>query len=225
METENVSLEQTLKELREIRCAIDRVQSSKRGLGTSGSNYVQLIVHGIAAAAAGALLVEEILVESHTATLLASVSNKTIQITGLSAMGVILIALLIVAYFFIGGAAHKAGESAASYISRNITYVSNVSFLSDLFLKFIILCALVLAQKPEWFGPALIFFTGDYIFQGRFFNLPLVTGTVLASGCFVLGLLQVLMNVPSVAPALGIFLILTCYSMWITYIRAAVEAA
>lgn len=114
-----------------------------------------------------------------TKTLMISNQPEAIKLYGIGFMGALLIGLLIPLYFVIWRAAKHNNEDVISYTARNFKYLKNLSFFSDLLMKFFGIALIVLADKPEWIAPLLIAYIGDYLLQQRFFTLPFKASAVL----------------------------------------------
>ena len=99
-------------------------------------------------------------------------------------IGLCLFGLLVVFYFVLWRAASHSNEDMTTYIARNFRYAWNLSFVSDLLLKFFAMSLLILAGQAAWVAPLLLAFTGDFLLQGRFFTLPSKMSQILGVLCF-----------------------------------------
>jgi hypothetical protein len=131
-------------------------------------------------------------------TLLTKNANQFWRIYGVVAIGIVLTLCMTILYFVIRRAAQTAQDDLQTYIKRNFTYLQNLSQVSDLFVKFVVISALIWGQKPEWIAPFLFLFTGDYLLQGRFFTLRIRISQVLAVISFVLAACAFAFAVPQV---------------------------
>jgi hypothetical protein len=84
-----------------------------------------------------------------------------------------IILLLAILYLSVFAAARKSGKDFNTYAAKNFSYLKNMSFVSDLLVKYVVITLLILAGQPEWVSPICTLFVGDYLVQGRFFTLPL----------------------------------------------------
>ncbi len=122
---------------------------------------------------------------SLTEVLMVSSTSIELRNSGLVIMGLNLVGLLVLFYFIVWRAARHNGEEINAYIGRNFRYMRNLSLVSDLLIKYIMLALVVLAGRPEWFGPLLVAFTGDYLLQQRFFTLPTRTSVIAGMACIL----------------------------------------
>lgn len=116
---------------------------------------------------------------------LASAELPTLQVVGLVQIFGILTVLCGALYFFVYRAAKRSNKDFESYISRNFAYLKNLSFLSDLVVKFAMISVVVLASKPEWVAPLCMLFVGDYLIQGRLFTIELKWSLVFGALCMI----------------------------------------
>jgi hypothetical protein len=181
------TLHKALTDLAQIRHAIERSRGrAGEALLSSVSIDFHLILQGGAMLSAMIFLVFELVTRgSQTELLLLSKLDRNLQVSGMAGVAVLLILLVSLCYMIVRAGARKAGEDADSFISRNFFYLKNLSLVSDLFIKFSLFTMIVFANKPEWVGPLLMLFIGDYAFQGRLFTLP----SGLSIGCGLLSLL------------------------------------
>lgn len=120
-------------------------------------------------------------------TMITKNSDFYYRVLGVICIGGFLALAVGILYFTVAKAAAKEQEDLGSYVRRNFTYLQNLSHVSDLFIKFCVVAALIFAQKPEWVAPFLFLFIGDYLLQGRFFTLKIKMTFLLAILCFIAG--------------------------------------
>lgn len=214
MESNEISLKEALQSLREIKRAIERVDGADaKSPSRSSARQISLVMQGGAALCAGAFLISDLVDGKETMLLLASSYDSYVRLSGIVGMAAILAFLLGCLYFILWQAAKRSNESLNDYIARNFSYIANLSLGADLFVKFIVLSAIVQAGKPEWFGPLLLIFTGDYLLQGRLFTLPISIAAILGLACFGGGVGQALNGSPSLVPCLATFVIISLLSI------------
>ncbi len=100
-------------------------------------------------------------------------------------MGYTLMVVLAALYFVLWRGAQRDEENLNSYISKNFTYVKNLSLVSDLFLKFTTIAVVIVLGAPQFISALLLLFTGDYLLQGRLFVLPIRVTIALGVACII----------------------------------------
>lgn len=118
----------------------------------------------------------------------------------------LLTVLTLLFYLVVWRAARRSDESFDEYVYRHFSYLRNLSFISDLFVKFAGVALIVLAGRPDWVAPLLLIYTGDYLLQGRFFLLPIRLGLVLGILVAGAGLVQLLWFEGELEYPLGVFI-------------------
>ena len=90
--------------------------------------------------------------------------------------------------------AKMTGDGFYDFTDRHFRSFSDLSFFSDLGLKWVTLVALLAAGKSVWIAPILFLFTCDYLLQRRFVKMPnawthaLAICSLVAAGVqFILG--------------------------------------
>tara|TARA_B100000686_G_scaffold334835_1_gene402661 strand:- start:26182 stop:26898 length:717 start_codon:yes stop_codon:yes gene_type:complete len=136
-----------------------------------------------------------------------------VRLIGISVMALMITGIMIGLYFVLWRASQKSGEEFGAYIKRNFRYSRQVSYLSDLLMKFFAVGLLLLANQSQWIAPLLIAFTGDYLLQGRLFTLSTKLAVVLGVGCIAGAILQFLLQSSSLIPPVTIFSIITIISI------------
>ncbi|HVK62409.1 MAG TPA: hypothetical protein VM432_12700 [Bdellovibrionales bacterium] len=131
----------------------------------------------------------------------------------LLSIGVFLALCIATMYFVVNRAAESTQDDFQNYIKRNFVYLQNLSHLSDLSIKFVVVAALLFVNKPEWIAPFLFLFTADYLLQGRFFVLSIRSSMLCAIACAVAAAIMFYANNGQVLwPLIG-FDILTAVSI------------
>ncbi len=182
----NISVRQAMRDLREIQRAIARAEGASYDDSKQSVTDTHFASHVIALLLAGSFAVMEKL-SYHNATnfLYASYHDETWRFVGIAAIAAILVCLISALYISVWREARREGEEFDDYVARTFVYLRNVSFLSDLFVKFSAVALVILARRSDWVAPLLILFTGDYLLQGRFFVLP-VTASLVAGFAFLI---------------------------------------
>ncbi len=182
------TLQKAVADLAVIRRAIgsaqDEADSSNRTNQTAiGAN---IMLQGAALFIAVFGIIAE-LASGHNGTqqFLDSAFSANLRMVGLVQLGLMVAVLAGALYFLVYRAAKRSKRDFERYVSRNFAYLKNLSFLSDLAIKFGVIAIVILAQKPEWIAPVCMLFIGDYLIQGRFFTVPLTAAMVLGAGCMI----------------------------------------
>ena len=173
-----------------------------------------LVIQTVAVALAGALLLTEALGQRYLSRLLElGATAPDLRLLGVALIAGLLVGLVILLYLVIWRAARNSGEDFNQYLVRNFRYARLLSYLSDLFIKFVAVSLLILGGHTAWIGPLLLVFTGDYLMQGRLFTLSTRVAIGLGAFCIVAGLVQFFMGVVSLLPALVFFTAIGAASM------------
>lgn len=173
-----------------------------------------LVIQTVAVALAGALLLTEALGQRYLSRLLElGAPAPDLRLLGVALIAGLLVGLVILLYLVIWRAARNSGEDFNQYLVRNFRYARLLSYLSDLFIKFVAVSLLILGGHTAWIGPLLLVFTGDYLIQGRLFTLSTRVAIGLGAFCIVAGLVQFFMGVVSLLPALVFFTAIGAASM------------
>lgn len=173
-----------------------------------------LAIQTVAVALAGALLLTEALGQRYLSRLLElGATAPDLRLLGVALIAGLLVGLVILLYLVIWRAARNSGEDFNQYLVRNFRYARLLSYLSDLFIKFVAVSLLILGGHTAWIGPLLLVFTGDYLIQGRLFTLSTRVAIGLGAFCIVAGLVQFFMGVVSLLPALVFFTAIGAASM------------
>ncbi len=210
------AVQRAIEDLTIIRKAIDssRSHSERTDRALLLSNRVHLLVISSALLVAFLLLITELTLDGiHTSTFLASSYDTNIRFAGLLNAALFLLIGSGLVYFIAYRAARRSDMSLENFIALNFEYLRNMSFLSDLFLKFSFFSAIIIAGKPEWVAPLLCVFIADYLVQGRFFVLPLMSSYALAVISFGIAALQISLKSISVGIPLALFCLACIFSL------------
>jgi hypothetical protein len=188
---EQERIEQALRDVADIKSAMDRADQTRRFSRASTPSKLHLMIQLVLGVLALALFILEFDYRtSATEILYWTYHLEWLRWLCIGCIALILLGLLGIFYLAIERAAQREGESFASYVSRNFTYLQNLSFTSDLFLKFVAIAAVMLARRPDWVASLLLMFTGDYLIQGKLFILPIRTALVLGVLFIISGVVQ-----------------------------------
>lgn len=170
---EKDSIQSAVSDLAIIRRAIDKAAGRDPSIPAQTTAMdAGFIIQGLCLVIAVALLAYELVSgREMTEIMLLSASDAELGWLGLLQVALAGLALLMCVYFLVWRAARHSGQSFNDYLVRNFQYLRNLSFVSDLLVKFIPLSFVVLAGRPEWVAPLLSLYIADYLFQGRFFTL------------------------------------------------------
>ena len=216
MQNSNISIEKALDDLSAVRNSLERLEIRKR-TGKKPIHSSWLLLQAGALISAATVLLIDLCYYSQTNFLLSSVSNSTVRIAGLVGMGFLLCILCIATYAVLWRSAKQAGELLNEHIARYFVQLSVLSFCSDLLIKYVTLCVIILALRPEWVAPLLFLFTADYLLQGRLFCLPVKLSIFLAGICLITGGLQAYYGSPSLTYPLIAFTAICSGSLLLNY--------
>ncbi len=193
MSEQKEHIQQAIEDLATIRRAIQKAESGETAnpIVLAVTLQTHLLLQSLAFIFALLILVVEFFSNhGNTASILLSAHHENLRIFGLIQTAFLLCVLVFSLYFIVRRAARQSDRDFQHFLSRNFVYLRNLSFLSDLLVKYAVFAALILAKKPEWIAPMFFIFTGDYLLQGRFFRLPVSYGLMLALLSFFGGILQ-----------------------------------
>lgn len=123
-----------------------------------------------------------------------SADDPSLRGFSIGMIGLMLLLLVVALYFVIYRASKHSRRDFAKFVARNFSYLRNLSLLSDLLIKFGIVSLLIHIGQPRWVAPILFVFIGDFLFQGRFFTLPLRLSILLGAVCIGAGMIQALLG-------------------------------
>jgi len=153
------------------------------------------VIQGLCLVIAVCLLAFELISgREMTEIMMLSARDQEIGWLGLAQVALAGLALLMCVYFLAWRAAHHSGQSFNDYLVRNFQYLRNLSFVSDLLVKFIPLSFVVLAGRPEWVATLLSLYIADYLLQGRFFTLSTRVSLVLGGASLIAAAVQYFEN-------------------------------
>lgn len=186
----------TLAELANIRQALegkgDESAAKRNLLTTLGANGIVLSTSLLLAVVG--IIAELISNHGNSKQFIESAQFPNLQVFGLVQIFGILTVLCGALYFFVYRAAKRSNRDFNEYVARNFTYLKNLSFVSDLVVKFAMISVVVLAERPEWVAPLCMLFVGDYLIQGRLFTISLNWAFVLGAVCMLAAVAMVCFN-------------------------------
>ena len=191
MEANPENVQQAIRDLATIRRAVERTTDAvdpKVSLITIETNLILQLAAVVIAAVF--FIIELTTGHKNTTMMLISANNPELRLIGIIEVALALILLCTTLYFIVYRAAKESSREFHDYLAKNFIYLKNMSFLSDLFVKFTIFSLLIAAGKPAWVSPVLLLFIGDYLIQGRFFTLPTKEGLLLGIFCVAAASLQ-----------------------------------
>jgi|GEM_PF-5471872 len=215
------NLESALKDISSIRQIMRRV-STTRGtpLSSVGSTNVALFIHVMALILSCALLVQELGLSpfsggevSPSHVLQYSVASHLLRVILIGSIGVFLVTLCVGLYAILWTVARREQEELSVYVARNFRSLSALAFLSDLLIKFSGVTIIIASGHPEWLSPFLLLCIADYLFQGRFFYIPVRVSFAAALVSLVVAGGQLYTNSALLFPAMLAFVVATAVSL------------
>ncbi len=206
-------LQGAIQDLGAIRRAIESAEAASWGGRLIGTTSLHLVLHICLAAIVSYLVIAETLIQpSITQRYLLAFQTQEVGIIAVVQIAIVLLLLIGLLYFIVWYQSRRAQESFEDYSARHFTYLRNLSFLSDLFVKFSAISLVIIAMRPDWVAPLLFVFTGDYLIQGRFFVFPVRTSLFLGTLCVLAGTIQCIFLPGTLVYPLISFLIITLLS-------------
>lgn len=190
----NIEVQKAIEDLAYIKRAIEQSQKdceTNSDVRMTVTKTYRLLNSTIFIMASLLFAVELFYGNINTKYLLASVSNSSVRISSMFETGVFLALLLLALYIIVYEASRKAGKEFNYYLAKNFAYLKNLSLFSDLLVKYIIFCLIIIAGRPDWIAPVLFFFLGDYLINGRVLYLPVRIGLICGATCFIAGFIQI----------------------------------
>lgn len=214
------NLEGALKDLSSIRRIMSQVATARGNpLSAPGSTNVSLFIHVMALVFSCALLIQELGLSpfrggevSASLVLQYSVASHLLRGVLIASIGVFLATLCIGLYAVLWTVARREQEDLSVYVARNFRSFSTLSFLSDLLVKFSGVAITIATGHPEWLSPFLLLCIADYLFQGRFFHLPVRVSFVAALVSLVVAGEQLYTKSAMLFPSILVFVVTTAIS-------------
>ncbi len=212
---EQDELRSLIRDLKSIRQAVDEAGINQMPRGAMHSRFrLHFALHLTAAVLVLSLILADCVLRiGPTQFLIQTHFHFPLRFGAIGIIGLLLIILCGVLYAALAVMAKREGETLEDYLARNLPYLMTVSFLSDLFVKFSAVSLLILAGRPDWVAPMFLIFIGDYLFQGRFFVLPLRVAWILGAASLIVGVLQCLLWYGTLLFPFGVFVLLSVLSL------------
>jgi hypothetical protein len=174
------SVQIVMQDLLAIRRSINSFQKNKNGQMVESSYQANKILQITALILLVILIGIELgFSDPITRFLIEQNGNLAGRVWPVVGIGIFLIACIVNMYFVVRHSAHRSGENMEAYVKRNFIYLQNLNQCSDLGVKFAVIATIILTGHPNLVGPFLFLFTGDYLFQGRFFTLSIRSSQIL----------------------------------------------
>lgn len=199
---EALNLEEALLALTDIRRSIDRVNNPRP---SRTSLHARFVILASAATGAACFLLAECLNHRVTNGLLRSQVSPELRINGLTTIGLALFLAVTIIFCIFQFHARQAEQHPKAFVDRYFPQLALLAFSSDLLVKYAALAAVILALRPHFVAPLLLVFIGDYLLQGRIFELPFRLSILAAACTLLLAAAQFSSGDPSVLLPLGIF--------------------
>lgn len=188
-----VAVQEVLRDIAKIRRVIERVEVDGGKSLSQRSTEMHVALHIALFALAGGLLAVELLrTPSITSLLYLSNAWFTMRVMLIASLAIMLLFMVATLYLVIWRAARRNEESFDAYIDRNFIYLKQLSFMSDLFVKFVAVSLVILSGRADWVAAFLFICTGDYLLQGRMFVLPFRLSLAFGLGSILLGCIQLI---------------------------------
>lgn len=158
-----------------------------------------------------------------TEGLLASTNDLEFQVIGIGELAVALLVISSGVYYFAWRRASEMSARLSRTVSRDFPYLAARAFVPDLIAKFAALSVTLVANQPALVGPLLLVFAADYVFQGRFFDLPGALRAVAGSVGLGLAIHAAVTGDPAVIKALTFFATLALASIVRSAMRLTVR--
>jgi len=191
MASSKEAVARAIEDLATVRQALDSVDPASQAIRGRIVTSTHLTVQVVAFALAMAMLAGELLTGNWIARNLSLVLvSREIRVSTIALVAQILVVLVGALYFAVLRASRASQRDFGTFVTRNFAYLKNLSFLSDLLVKFAILALVVHLAAPQWIAPLLFLFIGDYLFQGRLFQLPTRSALILGVLCIAAAVAQ-----------------------------------
>lgn len=212
--SETGNVQDVVQDILSIRRSINAFQSSKEGKIGQSAYQAQLVLQGIALFFNVVMIAIEVFGNHWITRNLVSpqIGEHGNFLIALS-IGAFLALCVSISYFTVSRAAKNVGDDLNNYIKRNFTYLKNLTHVSDLMVKFIVIGTLLHVGRANLIAPFLLIFTADYLLQGRFFSLPIRSSQILALFSFAGAGVMFILNIPEVLWPLIWFAVLTVLSI------------
>ncbi len=149
-----------------------------------------------------------------TTDVIKSASDPILQRMGVINIGIVLLLFIVGAYYVLYKQALKNQHDFSKYVSRYFIYFKNLSFCTDVLVKYAFFSVLVFTGKPEWIAPALLLFLGDWVANGRFFIFKVQMSIAIAIACIALAAILFIMSIYWLWIPLAVFIAVAVLSLY-----------
>jgi len=203
-------IQQALQDLALIRRAVDQAQRP----GARSANQAKLAFLGVLGVVASLLTAYELWGSTPmSGIMMASREDSEIGRLGLLQVLAAIPAFAMCIYFLAWRASAHEEKELRAFLAAHFSYLRNLGLVWDLFIRFVCVSIPVLAGHAEWVPPLCTLFVGDFIFQGKFFPLPLRVSLVLGVACASAAAAQVWLHSASLLWPLIAFLLASALSI------------
>jgi hypothetical protein len=191
MEIPQAQIQRAIEDIALLRRALTPKRQVEEPQQVQESIAANLVLQFAGFVTALGLLAAELLTRHASSQFLRlSANEQDLRLSTIGMIALILLILVAALYFVVYRASRHSQRDFSAFVARNFAYLRNLSFLSDLLIKFGILSLLIHLGHPTWVAPVLFVFIGDYLIQGRYFTLPLRTSLILGTTCLAAGAIQ-----------------------------------
>lgn len=215
MDNHNQDIQKALSDVTLFRRVLDQTdQGSTNPFFSKVTLDANLLLQACALFVTLALISIELL-HGHTLSKVMILESQIpeMRLYGITIIGLMLLGLITILYYILWCASRHSGETFECYVRRNFKYVQNLSFISDLLMKFFALSLVILSGHAQWVAPLLMAFTGDYLLQGRFFTLSLRVSVCLGLFCILGAISQFMLGDGLLIWSLALFSFVTALSI------------
>jgi hypothetical protein len=204
----------------EIAAIRELIAGGKHRSAVADLTDTSLSLNIVVLAAVLAISVIELITGTIHASLQVAEISSAFQWLGITEIGSVLLIATAGLYLLILVGAKRSHLSLTAYLERHFPRLQLLSLCSDLLIKFLIFCVLLLAKGAPYVPVILLLFTADYLIQRRLFVLPNLVGIVLATLALGLALLMLRFNSMQVLFSLSYFAVVSTMSTgWILWER------
>ena len=176
--------------LSDIKLIKNIIQKNRSGLGIM-SIKTSLVLQISALVISLVLLVGELISDMKISEFLLLTQKYTdLRLYTIGQIAILLFLCTIGIYFVVWRATNHNKKNFETDIEIDFKYIKNLSFLSDLMIKFSTISLLIMTGNGVWLTPFLLLCIGDYLIQGRLFIFKTRWSILLALFCFVVAFAQ-----------------------------------
>ena len=217
-------VQQAMQDIMAMRRSIQTFEKGKDGKIANTSFRANFKLQWMALGLCGVqVLIELFFNQRISFAILATPESENNRVQDVAIIGIFLTMCVINQYIVVKRAASKVQDDLETYIKRNFVYLKNLSHLSDLGVKFLVIAIAIWARIPSYVGIFLYIFMADYLFQGRFFTLPVAKGYLLGGISLALAGYSFLMGINTVTGVLVWYCVVNVLSLIHLYNMKRVE--